>query len=76
MESTVWGEDWSWIADDLAARIENAPENTIVLVAEARAEVVCAAWLVFKDGVDSAASGVAQRSACLSTEVFQVCRWP
>ncbi|SEB63494.1 hypothetical protein SAMN05216483_0072 [Streptomyces sp. 2131.1] len=52
MESTVWGEDWSWLADDLTARIENAPENTIVLVAEARDEVVCAAWLVFKDGVD------------------------
>jgi hypothetical protein len=52
MESTVWGEDWSWLADDLAARIGNAPENTVVLVAEARTEVVCAAWLVFKDGVD------------------------
>ncbi|MFI0966433.1 GNAT family N-acetyltransferase [Streptomyces sp. NPDC021080] len=54
MESAVWGEDWSWLADDLAARIENAPENTVVLVAEAGAEVVCAAWLVFKDGVDFA----------------------
>lgn len=52
LESTVWGEDWSWLADDLAARIENAPENTIVLVAEARTEVVCAAWLLFNDGVD------------------------
>lgn len=52
MESTVWGEDWSWLADDLTARIENAPANTIVLVAEARTQVVCAAWLVFKDGID------------------------
>ncbi|WP_018549195.1 GNAT family N-acetyltransferase [Streptomyces sp. LaPpAH-108] len=52
MESTVWGEDWGWLADDLAARIENAPQNIVVLVAEARAEVVCAAWLVFKDGID------------------------
>jgi GNAT superfamily N-acetyltransferase len=52
MESVVWGEDRGWLADDLAARIENAPENVIVLVAEARTEVVCAAWLVFKDGVD------------------------
>ncbi|MFH8739441.1 hypothetical protein [Streptomyces sp. NPDC017964] len=43
LESIVWGEDWSWPAGDLAARIENAPENTIVLVAEARTEVVCAA---------------------------------
>lgn len=52
MESAVWGEDWSWLADDLAARIENAPENTVVLAAEAGTEVVCAAWLVFKDGAD------------------------
>nr|WP_202486440.1 GNAT family N-acetyltransferase [Streptomyces sp. SID4985] len=54
MESAVWGEDWSWLADDLAARIENAPDNTVVLVAEAGTEVVCAAWLVFKDGIDFA----------------------
>lgn len=52
MESTVWGEDWSWLADDLTARIEHAPDNTVVLVAEAGGEVVCAAWLVFKDGAD------------------------
>ncbi|MFG2480510.1 GNAT family N-acetyltransferase [Streptomyces fagopyri] len=54
MEGTVWGEESSWLADDLSARIDNAPENTIVLVAEARTEVVCAAWLVFNDGVDFA----------------------
>lgn len=52
MESAVWGEDWSRLADDLAARIADAPENTVVLVAGAGTEVVCAAWLVFKDGVD------------------------
>lgn len=54
MESTVWGEDWSRLADDLAARIDRAPRDTVVLVAEAGAEVVCAAWLVFKDNVDFA----------------------
>ncbi|MEU4085003.1 GNAT family N-acetyltransferase [Streptomyces aureus] len=54
MESTVWGEDWSWLADDLIARVESAPQNIVVLVAEAGGEVVCAAWLVFKDGVDFA----------------------
>ncbi|WP_217170171.1 GNAT family N-acetyltransferase [Streptomyces sp. AC512_CC834] len=52
MESVVWGEDRGWLAEDLAARVENTPENIVVLVAEARTEVVCAAWLVFKDGVD------------------------
>ncbi|MFD5815731.1 GNAT family N-acetyltransferase [Streptomyces sp. NPDC127038] len=54
LESEVWDEDWSWIADDLTARIESAPENTVALVAEAGGEVVCAAWLVFKDGADFA----------------------
>ncbi|MET8557888.1 GNAT family N-acetyltransferase [Streptomyces sp. NPDC004959] len=52
LESTVWGEDRGRPADDLAARVENAPENTIALFTEARAEVVCATWLVFHDGVD------------------------
>ncbi|MGW0964789.1 GNAT family N-acetyltransferase [Streptomyces sp. NPDC002516] len=54
MESRIWGEDWHWLADDLAARIENAPENIVVLVAEAGGEAVCAAWLVFQEGVDFA----------------------
>ncbi|MGK4909809.1 GNAT family N-acetyltransferase [Streptomyces albus] len=54
MESTVWGEDRSWLADDLASRVGSAPENICVLVAEACGEVVCAAWLVFNDGLDFA----------------------
>ncbi|MFD8739521.1 GNAT family N-acetyltransferase [Streptomyces sp. NPDC059618] len=54
LESEVWDEDWSWIADDLTSRTESAPENTVVLVAEAGGQVVCAAWLVFKDGADFA----------------------
>ncbi|MET7290137.1 GNAT family N-acetyltransferase [Streptomyces sp. NPDC005573] len=54
MESKVWGEDWSWLADDLTARIENSPEDTVVLVAEAGGQVISAAWLVFKGGVDFA----------------------
>lgn len=47
MESEVWGEDWSWMADDLAARLEG--DHPIhVLVAEDVASdgrVVSAAWL-------------------------------
>ncbi|WP_444947955.1 GNAT family N-acetyltransferase [Micromonospora ureilytica] len=46
LESEVWGVDWSWLADDLRDRIESAPENIVVLVAEAAGEVVSAAWLV------------------------------
>jgi GNAT superfamily N-acetyltransferase len=55
MESEVWGEDWSWLADDLAERL--AGEDPIhVFVAEdtaagepsedGEAVVVSAAWLV------------------------------
>ncbi len=45
-QSAVWGQDWGWLADDLAARISADPEGTAVLVAEAAGEVVSAAWLV------------------------------
>ncbi|MEU5382740.1 GNAT family N-acetyltransferase [Kitasatospora cineracea] len=47
MESEVWGEDWSWLADDLTTRA-NGPADFLVLVAETdtpRPEVVSAAWL-------------------------------
>ncbi|MEE6261606.1 GNAT family N-acetyltransferase [Plantactinospora sonchi] len=55
MESEVWGVDWSWLADDLRDRISSAPENIVVLVAEAAGEVVSAAWLVILPGTDFAA---------------------
>ncbi|MFE9694564.1 GNAT family N-acetyltransferase [Micromonospora sp. NPDC005806] len=50
MESEVWGRDFSWMADDLASRIESAPDNIVILVAEAGGEVVSAAWLVVVPG--------------------------
>ncbi|WP_309617996.1 GNAT family N-acetyltransferase, partial [Salinibacterium sp.] len=54
MESEVWGEDFSWLANDLHSRITAEPENIVVLVAEDEGRVVSAAWLVFKDGTDFA----------------------
>ncbi|MEV0383981.1 GNAT family N-acetyltransferase [Nonomuraea sp. NPDC050643] len=48
MESVVWGEDWSWLADDLIRRV--ADGSTEVLVAESGGRVVSAAWLVHKPG--------------------------
>lgn len=48
MESTVWGEDWSWLADDLESRLTSEEEPVEVLVAEdatAGREIVSAAWL-------------------------------
>ncbi|TWD84765.1 acetyltransferase (GNAT) family protein [Kribbella amoyensis] len=46
MESAVWGEDWSWLADDLVRRQETG--LTDVYVAEADGQVVSAAWAVYK----------------------------
>lgn len=54
MESEVWGEDFSWLANDLHSRIAAEPDNVVVLVAEAAGRVVSAAWLIFKDGTDFA----------------------
>lgn len=45
MESQVWGEDWSWLTDDLADRV--AGDDPIhIFVAEDGDQVVSAAWLV------------------------------
>jgi GNAT superfamily N-acetyltransferase len=44
MESEVWGEDWSWLADDLADRLAGA-DPVRVLVVEDGDRVVSAAWL-------------------------------
>ncbi|MEU8224353.1 GNAT family N-acetyltransferase [Kribbella sp. NPDC048915] len=49
MESTVWGEDWSWLADDLELRCTKGAD---VYAAEAGGEVVSAAWAVYKQGTD------------------------
>lgn len=54
MVSTVWGQDWSWLADDLIGRISAAPAEIAVMVAEADGVVVSAAWLVFRAGTESA----------------------
>jgi GNAT superfamily N-acetyltransferase len=50
MESTVWNQDWSWLADDLVRR--QATGLTDVFVAEADGEVVSAAWAVYKENTD------------------------
>ncbi|MFF4275057.1 GNAT family N-acetyltransferase [Streptomyces sp. NPDC001536] len=50
MESTVWGQDWSWLADDLIGRVAAAPDEVAIYVAEADGEVVSAAWLAFRAG--------------------------
>lgn len=52
LESTIWGQDLSMIGDDLAGRVAAAPDDLVVLVAEADGEVVSAAWLVFRTGTE------------------------
>jgi GNAT superfamily N-acetyltransferase len=54
MESAVWSDDWSWLADDLIGRIAATPDDIVVLVAEAGGDVVCAARLVFRPGTEFA----------------------
>ncbi|MEK8107277.1 hypothetical protein NKG94_22780 [Micromonospora sp. M12] len=74
MESEVWGVDWSWLAGDLRDRIESAPENIVVLVAEAADEVVSAAWLVIIPGTEFAALWVA-RPCCNGAGRASTVRW-
>jgi hypothetical protein len=44
-QTAVWGADRSWLADDLAGQLSANPGGTVVLVAEAGEEIVCAARL-------------------------------
>jgi GNAT superfamily N-acetyltransferase len=50
MESTVWGQDWSWLTEDLVSR--QATGLTDVFVAEVDGDVVSAAWAVYKTDTD------------------------
>lgn len=54
MESAVWGQDWSWLAGDLIGRVNTTPDQIAVYVAETESDVVCAAWLVFREGTEFA----------------------
>ncbi|KDN84041.1 GNAT family N-acetyltransferase [Kitasatospora cheerisanensis] len=57
MESEVWGEDWSWLADDLADRAAADPDGFLVVAAETDTrtpEVVSAAWLMRTPGTEFA----------------------
>lgn len=54
MESAVWDEDWSRLADELIARIGATPDEIVVMAAEADGEVVSAAWVDFHPGTEFA----------------------
>ena len=44
LQAEVWGDDWAWLADDLASGLEADPPTTVLLVADGD-RVVSAAWL-------------------------------
>jgi GNAT superfamily N-acetyltransferase len=50
LERTIWGEDHGWLPDLLEAEQRADPEGLAVVVAEARGDVVCAAWARFERG--------------------------
>jgi GNAT superfamily N-acetyltransferase len=54
LESEVWGEDLSWMADDLVGRVNREPDAVAAFVAEADGGVISAAWLVAKPPTDFA----------------------
>jgi len=56
MESEVWGQDWSFLVDDLIRRTAAAPDDIAVFAVrdDAAGQVVSAAWIVFYPGTDFA----------------------
>lgn len=56
MESAVWGEDLSFMGEDLIARRASGPDGITVfsVTDDATGQVVSAAWIVFYPGTDFA----------------------
>jgi hypothetical protein len=54
MESEVWGQDWTFLADDLMARTRSEPDDIAVFAVtdDITGTVVSAAWLIFRPGTD------------------------
>lgn len=56
LERAVWGEEdqESWLVDMLESERAVAPDSLAIVVAEAAATVVCAAWIRFEHGTEFA----------------------
>ena len=51
LHTEIWGEDWTWIADDLRRRFDHlGPDGIRVFVATDADRLVSAAWLVMCPG--------------------------
>jgi GNAT superfamily N-acetyltransferase len=46
LQTEIWNEDWSRLAQELAARQAAEPEHIAIFVAEAGPKLVSAAWMV------------------------------
>jgi len=54
MEEAIWSDNRGWLADSLEAERAVDPDAITIVVAEASAEVVCAAWVRFAAGTEFA----------------------
>ena len=54
MESAVWDADRGWTGDHLSREVAAAPDDIVVLTAEAGTRVVAAGWVTFRPGTDFA----------------------
>lgn len=54
MESAVWDTDRGWSGDHLIREVAAAPDDIVVLTAEAGTQVVAAGWIIFVPGSDFA----------------------
>ena len=52
MEERVWDQEHSWVAEMVESERAADPESIRAFVAEARREVVCAAWIRFPPGTE------------------------
>ena len=50
MESRVWDSDRGWTGDHLIREVAAAPDDYVVLTAEAAGQVVAAGWVEFRPG--------------------------
>jgi hypothetical protein len=56
LHEIVWGEDWSWLADELRQEKAAGPDNIEIYVAEdaATGALMSSAWVRFQEGSDFA----------------------
>jgi GNAT superfamily N-acetyltransferase len=54
LHTEIWGEDWGWLAQDLADRQATYPGQIAIFAAEAGSQMVTVAWLVRDPGSEFA----------------------